>query len=276
MLLTGSKGTTPPGRWMAESSHDKAFPVTGRHPGARHRPPADGTAADTGDRHGWQLLYLAAGASSILFVLLLIAALVLDFMAPPPVHGGAATLEFIAANKQVYVAEQVLWILPNILPVLVFAALFVALSAGQKSLPLIALVFGALPWALLLAVPVSSRGSLNLVYLSDRFTAAGSDEERRAYATAAEAIIAENNTPAIVGALSALGILLMGLAMLNGSAAIFPRYLGWLGAGTGALGVVSEVLRHAAPEFYWGYGILLWVWFIATGIALIRLSRVPT
>jgi hypothetical protein len=38
------------------------------------------------------------------------------------------------------------------------------------------------------------------------------------------------------------------------------------------LGVASEILRHAAPEFYWGYGILLWVWFIATGIALIRLS----
>jgi len=153
------------------------------------------------DNQGWRLLYLAAGTSSILFVLLLVAALVLDFLAPPPVHGGTATLEFIAENKVVYIAEQVLWILPNILPVLVFAALFVALSPFRKSLSLIALIFGALPWALLLAVPVSSRGSLNLVYLSDRYMAAGTDDERRAYATAAEAIIAENNTPAIVGVL---------------------------------------------------------------------------
>ena len=222
-------------------------------------------------RRGWGLLYLAAGASSIMFVLLLIAALVLDFLAPPPVHGGAATLEFIAANKANYVAEQVLWILPNILPVLVFTALFVALMPFRKSLPLIALIFGALPWALLLAVPVSSRGSLNLVYLSDRYIA-GTDGERSAYATAAEAIIAENNTPAIVGALSAFGILLVGLAMLTARAP-FPQFLSWLGIGTGALGVVSEVLRHTVPDFYWGYGILLWVWFIATGIALIRLSR---
>lgn len=229
--------------------------------------------ADQGD---WKLLYLVAGLSSILFVLLLMAALVLDFIAPPPVHGGAATLEFIAANKPNYVAEQVLWILPNVLPVLVFAALFVALSESRRSLPLIALVFGALPWALLLAVPVSSRGSLNLVYLSDRFMAAGTDEERSAYAAAAEAIIAENNTPAVVGALSALGILLMGLALLKARTAPLPRYLAWLGIGTGALGVVSEVLRHVAPNFYWGYGILLWLWFIATGIALIRLSRTVT
>ena len=221
----------------------------------------------------WRRLYLIAGLASILFVLLLIVALVLDFMAPPPVHGGAATLEFIAENKTVYVAEQILWVLPNILPVVVFVALFIALAPLDRSLALLATVIGAVPWALILAVPVTSRGSLNLVYLSDRYSATASEEERRSYATAAEAIVAENNTPAIVGVLSALGILLISLVMLKG---ILPRFLAWLGIVTGALGVVSEVLRHAVPEFYWGYGILLWVWFIATGIALIALARHTT
>lgn len=234
------------------------------------------TSSGSSARHGaqgWQLLYLLAGVGALLFVFLLVTALVLDFLAPPPVHGREATLLFIAANKPNYVAEQILWILPNILPVLVFAALFVALLPVQKSLALTALVFGGLPWALLLAVPVSSRGSLNLVYLSDRYAMATTAEERRIYATAAEAIIAENNTPAIVGVLSALGILLAGVAMLKGHAVVFPRFLAWLGVATGALGVLSEVLRHALPEFYWGYGILLWAWFAATGIALVRLSR---
>jgi Domain of unknown function (DUF4386) len=212
----------------------------------------------------------------VLFVILLIAALVLDFLAPPPVHGGAETLEFIAANKGNYVAEQILWILPNILPVLVFTALFVALAPTQRSLALIALIFGALPWALILAIPVSSRGSLNLIYLSDRYMGASTEAERSVFATAAEALIAENNTPAIVGSLSAFGILLMAIAMAKGPKALFSRWLAWLGIATGALGVVSEILRHAVPEFYWGYGILLWVWFIATGIALIRLSRQRT
>lgn len=221
----------------------------------------------------WRRLYLIAGLASILFVLLLIVALVLDFMAPPPVHGGAATLEFIAENKTVYVAEQILWVLPNILPVVVFVALFIALAPLDKSLALLATVIGAVPWALILAVPVTSRGSLNLVYLSDRYSATTSEEERRSYATAAEAIVAENNTPAIVGVLSALGILLISLVMVKG---VLPRFLAWLGIITGALGVVSEVLRHAVPEFYWGYGILLWVWFIATGIALIALARRTT
>ena len=36
--------------------------------------------------------------------------------------------------------------------------------------------------------------------------------------------------------------------------------------------ILPVLVFTAVPEFYWGYGVLLWVWFIAAGIALIRLS----
>ena len=52
---------------------------------------------------------------------------------------------------------------------------------------------------------------------------------------------------------------------------MLPRPVAWLGILTGELGVAGEALRHAAPMFYWGYGVLLWVWFIAVDVALIRL-----
>ena len=216
----------------------------------------------------WRGLYLSAGIAAILFVVLLVSALVIDFIAPPPVHGGAETLEFIAGNKILYIAEQILWILPSILPVVVFVALFVALAPLGRSAALIAALLGGLPWALLLAVPVSSRGSLTLVYLSDMYATAGSDGARTVFATAAEAVIAENNTPAIAGLLSPVGIFLMSVVMLKG---VLPRTIAWLGILTGALGVLSEALRFAAPEFYWGYGVLLWAWFLAVGVSLIRL-----
>ncbi|HEX9089179.1 MAG TPA: DUF4386 family protein [Arthrobacter sp.] len=230
-------------------------------------------AAAPADGRTWRQLYLWAGISSVTFVALLILALALDFAAPPPVHGGTETLEFIARNKGTYIAEQLLWIVPNILPVLVFVALFVALAPLNKSLALLATVIGGLSWALILAVPVTSRGSLVLIYLSDRYAAAGDDAARLRYSTAAEAVVAENNTPAVVGVLSAFGILLISLVMLKG---VLPWALAWLGIATGALGVAAEALRHAVPEFYWGYGVLMWVWFVATGIALIRLAgRTP-
>jgi hypothetical protein len=217
----------------------------------------------------WRLLYFVAGIGSIVFVLLLISALVVDFIAPPPVDGGVETLEFIAANKVPYVLEQVLWILPNVLAVLVFVALFIALRSVNKSLALIGALLGAVSWAMFLAIPVTSRGSLTLVYLSDQYMAAAASGRDR-FAIAAEAIVAENNTPAIVAVLSAAGILLISFVMTRG---VVPRAVGWLGVATGALGMLSEALRYAAPFFYWGYGILLWVWFIAVGISLILLGR---
>lgn len=228
------------------------------------------TAANPADAgaQSWRTLYVVAGISALAFVLPLIAALVIDFIAPPPIHGGVATLEFIAANKGPYVLEQTLWILPNILAVLVFVALFIALEPLNKSLALVAAILGGLSWALVLAIPVTSRGSLTLVYLSDQYLAAPAADRGR-FATAAEAIIAENNTPAIAGVLSAAGILLISIVMTRG---VLPRTVAWLGVVTGALGVLSEALRHAAPSFYWGYGVLLWVWFISVGIALIRLG----
>lgn len=222
------------------------------------------------DSPGWRRLYLWAGISSVLFVVLLVLALVLDFLAPPPVHGGAETLEFIARNRGSYAAEQLLWTVPNILPVLVFVALYVALAPLERSLSLLATVIGGLSWALILAVPVTSRGSMVLVYLSDRYAAAADDASRLRYSTAAEAVIAENNTPAAVGVLSALGILLISLVMLKG---VLPRAVAWLGIATGALGVIAEALRHAVPGFYGVYGVLMWLWFIGVGIALVRLAR---
>ncbi|TFD18833.1 DUF4386 family protein [Cryobacterium sp. TMT4-10] len=236
------------------------------------RPVGDSARAAEGI-NSWRTLYLVAGGASVGFILLLIAAITLDTVAPPPVDGGAETLEFIAANKSVYVAEQVLWLLPNMLAVLTFVALFVAVAPTNRSLALIGAVVGGLSWASFLAIPVTSRGSLTLVYLSGRHSEATSDTERARFATAAEAILGENNTPAIVGVLSAAGILLISLAMLHSA---LPRWIGWLGVAAGVFGVAGEALRQVVPSFYLGYGLLMPAWFLVVRIALVRLGlRTP-
>ncbi len=60
-------------------------------------------------------------------------------------------------------------------------------------------------------------------------------------------IVAENNTPGVVGILSGLGILLISVVMLKGA---LPRSLALLGIATGGLGFAADVLRHAVPEVY--------------------------
>ncbi|MCW5851437.1 MAG: hypothetical protein KIT87_15290 [Anaerolineae bacterium] len=49
---------------------------------------------------GWRDFYRVGAISAFLFVILNIVAIGLDLAAPPPVSGGAATLEFIASNRQ--------------------------------------------------------------------------------------------------------------------------------------------------------------------------------
>lgn len=52
---------------------------------------------------------------------------------------------------------------------------------------------------------------------------------------------------------------------------VFPRLLGWLGVGAGALGLAAELLRFVLPQLYLA-ALLQWVWVVWTGIVLLRLG----
>lgn len=64
---------------------------------------------------------------------------------------------------------------------------------------------------------------------------------------AGEALSAQNNTPAIVGILAAVGILLRSLLMLKEG---FSNGVAYLGIASGALGLVSAARRFARPAGY--------------------------
>jgi hypothetical protein len=218
----------------------------------------------------WVPLYRVAGVAALLFVAFGLTALALYVVEAPPVSGGAATLRFIAEHKASYIAQQLLWLVPSLFGLIGFAALLVAELPVSPSAALLGFVVGAGSWIALLAVPTSSVGTLSLVTLSDQYSAATDDGARAALAAAAEALVAENNTVTLAGMLTPLGVLLISLPLVRG---ILPRWTGWLGIATGALGLAAEALRFAATSLYAVYGPLLWIWFAAVGIALLRLPR---
>jgi hypothetical protein len=84
--------------------------------------------------------------------------------------------------------------------------------------------------------------------------------------------VAENNTVTFGGVLTPLGVLLIALPMVRG---VLPHWIGWLGIVTGALGLAGEALRFAVTGLYAVYGPLLWIWFAAVGVALLRLAASP-
>ncbi|HET9017613.1 MAG TPA: hypothetical protein VFN57_18575, partial [Thermomicrobiaceae bacterium] len=104
----------------------------------------------------------------------------------------------------------------------------------------------------------------------DQYTAATSDAQRAALAAAAEGFIAQNTVPTAIGVLETVGILILAAVMLRG---VFRRWVAYLGVATGTVGIVCEALKPLLGMAYISYGLLLFVWLVAIGWELSRLSR---
>jgi len=53
---------------------------------------------------------------------------------------------------------------------------------------------------------------------------------------------------------------------------VLPTGLAWLGVATGAIGIVSELLRPVLGGAYALYGLLLFLWLTGIAFALWRLE----
>ena len=221
----------------------------------------------------WGPLYRVGGISAGLFVALLVAATLLAIATPPPpTTGGAATLDFIAAHRTLYVVHQQLWLVPGLFAAVVYLALFPALKSAHPSLAALGCAVGGAAWALTLAMPTTSTGAPALVYLSDPYAVTSDPAQRAAFVAAAEGLIAVNRTPTAVGVLTTVGMLMVSLVMLQGT---FPRWVAYLGTATGILGIASEALRPVIEGGYAAYGLLLFVWMGAVGWRLHALGADP-
>jgi hypothetical protein len=196
---------------------------------------------------------------------------VLIFTTPqPPISGGAATLEYIAANKVIYITELVLFLAPSVVAMIVFLALYMALKHLNKSLAAIGALIAIASQIIGLAYN-SSPQSLNgaLVLLSDQYMAASTAVQRAAYATAAESLIAMANAVNASGILFSTGILIISIVMLKG---VFHKGIAYLGIVTGVIAILSEAFRPFISFGYIVFFILEVIWFIAVGWKLFRLG----
>jgi hypothetical protein len=139
----------------------------------------------------------------------------------------------------------------------------------DRTWALIAGTIGVLSWAGTYMWPTTGEGSFVLLMLSDSYASATTDAARAAFLASAETMIAYNESPATLGVMQALGVLLVSWVMLRG---VFSRGLAWLGIVTGAIGIVCEALRPWLGIVYSLYGILLFVWIIWVAWALWQLA----
>lgn len=220
---------------------------------------ADGTDAS------WSDLFRAGGIAAILFALLSIADAVVAFiLPPPPSSGGVATLEYIIANRPGYIISQALLVGPVGLTLITFPALYIALRHLNRSYAAIGSVIGVASVVLCLA-PFSCVNGL--VYLSYQYAAA-TDAQHATFASAAEGLLAQNNSVSVGGVLFALSILVISIVMLKG---VFSKWVAWLGIVSGGVGIICESLRPMIGAAFSIYGVVL-IWLIAVGWKLYRLA----
>ena len=221
-------------------------------------------------REAWRRLYAVASGAALLYVVMVVVPLVLVFAAPGvPGTGGAAVLEYIAAHKAVYLVQLVCFVGLSVPALVVFTATSISLYHAERTLAVLGGLIGVASEIVALALG-SSPQSLNggLVILSDQYMLAAAPQ-RLALATAAESLVAATNAVSWAGILTALGILLISIAMLRG---VFHKGVAYLGIVAGALGIVSETFRPSLGMGYILYGLLLPAWFVAVGVKLLRLG----
>jgi hypothetical protein len=219
----------------------------------------------------WRPLYRAGAIAAGIAVLLYIVALVLVFATElAPTSGGADLLEYINEHRTLYIVKQTLWVLPSVLLMVAFLAITVALMPFDRTWALIAGTISVLSWAGTYMWPTTGEGSFVLLMLSDSYSVATTDAERAAIVAGAETMIAYNDSPATLGVMQALGILLISWTMLR---APLSHGLAWLGIATGTVGIALEALRPWAGMVYSLYGILLFAWMIWLALTLWRIAR---
>lgn len=219
----------------------------------------------------WQPLYRAGGYSALAYVVLVVVPVTLVFTAPLPPAEGGALLEYIAANKLVYLVELLCFVGLAVPALVVFAAVAVGLKDVNKSAAAIGGLFGIASEIIALALgssPQSLHGGL--LVLSDGYESAGTDAARTGLASAADALIAATNAVSWGGVLTAAGILVLSLVMRGG---VFGRTTAIIGIITGAAGIVCEALRPVIGPAYLLYGLLLPIWFAIAGAQLIRIGH---
>lgn len=137
---------------------------------------------------GWNSLYKVGAAAALIMVAITLNQFVVFFVAPPPLDGGAADWFAMFQKSAIFglLGFEALLVIYALLSVLVSAALFAALRPASQSLSalfLILSVIGAMAF-------VVARPALEMLSLSNQYSAATTDVQRAAILAAGEGMVA--------------------------------------------------------------------------------------
>ena len=187
----------------------------------------------------WKPLYKIGGiAASLMFALTLVQSFI--FIAYPPPSTVIDYFTLFQKNQFLGLLDlDFLLIVINILLILIYLALYVALNRFNKSYTTVALVIGLVGTTLFFA---SREATFGMLTLSSQYTAATTDAQRATLLAAGQALLAIYNGTAfdLSYVLGGLVILIFSVVMLQSN--IFNKAIAYVGIVMGILMLVPPTV----------------------------------
>ncbi len=166
--------------------------------------------------------------------ILYVWAFVAQFLLPVPGLGTAGgVLQYVAAYRSSFVLSYALFTAANSLSIVGVIAIYVVTKPLNRSYAML----GGVTMVIGLVAALFSNTAPALIKLSEAYSAATSDAERQALATAAGTVSAMNN-PLVASAFIGVGVIFVSLAMLKRP---FGKGLAFNGLAVGTLNIVRAI-----------------------------------
>ena len=231
--------------------------------------PRDEARAKAADS-AWKGLYKVGGAAALLSVVFLPIQIFVCLMSPPPdtVVGWFTLLQ---SNRLVGLIDlDLLLMVDQVLAILIFIALYVALRRTNESLMGIALAFSLVSAALFIA----SNPAFAMLSLSDQYAAAGTEAQRAMFLTAGQAVLVTWQGSAFQASyiLGSMAPIIISVVMLQSRATAFGKSTAYMGilANVIALGLYVPKIGVYISIFS---VVLLWIWYILIARRLFQLGH---
>ena len=239
-------------------------PQTPRVPRARAaEPPAETTDAS------WRPLYLIGGVAALLSVMLIVAAMAVFLVWPPP-SGVSAWFALFQRNGFLGLLDlDLAMIATYVVMIPIYLALFIALRRVSQSLMAIALALNLIAVALIFA----ANPGVAMWTLSSNYAAATTGAEQATYLAAGQALLANwSGTGFVVGyLLGGIAVLITSAVMLRSK--IFSKLIAYTGL---VMGVLMLVPASAGTLGLWISLVSLAptaLWLVLVGMKLMQLGN---
>ena len=216
----------------------------------------------------WAALYKAGALCAALYIVfgIIVPAILYATSGFDAGSDGREVLNFIAAHRVWWIAEQTLVLAPSVFAIVTFIALYPALNRSNATLALIAVAGAVVSQILFMAYfPIV----MGLVELSDNYLVAAADETRRSLVAAADCLVAQNASIGPSEAILAVSVVLLSVVMFKSD---FHRVVAYTGIATGVAYVIGMVLRPTVGVVYLTWWAFFLIWFGLTGWRLLTVG----